>query len=106
VFRGVVEATLGSNEVSLIEIAFSKLAIRDSESFFVAHRPVMVEGLFKRRHGLVPLAVSGLLECEVIVKNPESSVVLKLAQKIHGFKIVGTCFLRMIRCNMKIAEVD
>jgi hypothetical protein len=47
VLRGVVEAALGSNKVSLVEIALSKLAIRDSESFFVAYRPVMVEGLFK-----------------------------------------------------------
>ena len=47
VLRGVVQTTLGSGEVSLIEIAFAELAIGDGETFFVADHPMMIERLFE-----------------------------------------------------------
>ena len=47
VLRGIVQAAFGSGEIFLIEIAFAELAVGDGKSFFVANRPMMIEGLFE-----------------------------------------------------------
>ena len=76
VLRGVIQAAFGSGDVSLIETAFAELAIGDGEPFFIADRPMIIEGLFERRNSLIPLAVTSLLQREVGIKYPQSSVVL------------------------------
>src|SRR5574337_11236 len=40
------------------------------------------------------------------MENTEPSVVLELTEQIQGFQVVGTGFLRMVGCDMEVAEVD
>ncbi len=75
VFRGIVQAALGSGPIALVEKAFSKLAVGHRQSFFVSYYPVVVEGLLERRDGLFPLPFTSLLHCQVVVENAERTIV-------------------------------
>ena len=105
-FRGVVETAFGSGQVALVEKTFAELAIGDRESFFISDDPVMVEGLFERRDGLLPLSFTSLLQRQIIVENAECAIVFRVAQEIQCFEIVGAGFLRMVGADVEIAEVD
>ena len=74
-FRGIVETALGSGQVALIEKAFAELAIGHCESFFVSDDPMIVEGLFKGRDCLLPLSLTRLLQCQIIMENAERAIV-------------------------------
>lgn len=55
---------------------------------------------------MVSLAVSGFLKCEVVVQDTKTAMVLELAQKIHGFEIIGARFFGMIGTDMQVPQVD
>ncbi len=90
-FRGVVEAALGSQEIALVKITFAELAIRYGQPFLVADRAMVIKGLFERCDSLVPLAGTGFLEGKVGIEDAKTTIVFQLMQKIQGFEIVGAC---------------
>lgn len=77
--RGVVETTLGSGQISLVEIALAELAISHRQAFFIPDNPMVVEGLRERGDGLFPLTFTRFLERQVVIENAERAVVVKLA---------------------------
>ncbi len=81
-FRGIVQAALGSGEVALVEKALAELAIGHCESFFIPDDPVIVEGLLERRHRLRPLPFASLLQRQIIVENAERAIVFQCAEEI------------------------
>ena len=104
-FRGVVQAALGSGEVALVEKALAQLAIGHCESFFIPDDPMIVEGLLERRHRLFPLPFASLLQREIVMENAQCPIVFQCAEEIQGFKIVGAGFFRMAGADVKIAEI-
>ena len=104
-FRGVVEAALGSGEVALVEKALAELAIGHRQSFFISDDPMIVEGLLERRDGLLPLPFTSLLQRQIVVENAERAIVFQCAEEIQRFKVVGAGFFRMVGPDVKIAEI-
>src|SRR5262245_22868182 len=104
-FRSIVETTLGSGQVALVEKAFAELTIGYRQSFFISDNPMMVEGLFERRHSLLPLSLAGFLQSQIVIENAERPIVVELAQQIQGFKVVRACFFRMVGADVKISEI-
>ena len=104
-FRGIVETTLGSSQVTLIEKALAELAVGHRQPFFVSDSPMRVERLHERRDSLLPFPFASLLECQVVVKNAERTIVFEVAQQIQRFKVVGAGFFRMVGADVKITQI-
>ena len=75
-FRSVVETALGSGQITLVKKTFAELAIGHGESFFIPDNSMMVEGLFKRRDGLLPLSFTRLLQRKIVIENAQRAVVI------------------------------
>jgi len=106
VFRGIVQAAFGLDEVALVEEVFAELAVGHCESLLIADDPVMLERELERGEGLLPLAVARLLQCEVVVENTERAVVLQFTQEIQRFEVVGAGFVGTVGADVEVAEID
>ena len=66
---------------------------------------MIVEGLFERRDGLLPLPFTSLLQRQIVMENAERAIVFQFAEEIQRFEIVGVGFPRMVGADVEIAEI-
>ncbi len=104
-FRRIVETALGSGEVALVEKTLAELAIGHRQSILISDNPMMVECQRERRDGLFPQPLTSFLQRQIVVENPERSIIVEIAQQIQRFQVIGAGFFRMIGADVKIAEI-
>lgn len=105
-FRRVIETTLGSYEIMMIQESFSDMGVGEGQTFFIPDDAVGVERSSERFNGLLPPTFPRLLHRQIMVENSERAIVAELTQDIQGFEKVGPGLGRAIGSDVEISQID